>query len=488
MTAPAYPALQYRWQVRKDKEQHVLVFYGLRNPPDNTRSVLAIDGRIAGDLAALDGRRALGDLPETLTAHPDFLRLVREGVIVEERDLCRPVTPDNRQQCVCCVNDNYLLPGLEFNRDGVCAFCQCYERAQRAGVFAGPRNFITEEELLEASKNNTRSRFDVMVLCTGGKDSTYLLWLLAKKLKLRVLAAAWNMPYTHETCRQNLRRAVDLLPNVELIERTLPWDRVRQAMQAQFASVGVPCLCPTVAHVLFFPLAVEEGIPYIMQGVEEVQLAVATYVMNELKSGGGAVPLAERSQREMTLDFFSMVSAPPDPPNPHAMASEYLLYQRSIRQHLDPLYRQLDQTLAAARRDPTLPVPERRRLRTNEAYGTWQEVGELIRREMAWQMPPDHRGMLHTSCRIESVKDYCQLQRFQNMRTTFFPQSIIEVSAGVFFGLISREQGLAELGHLGYHGEPAVLPSLLRDLGVAPGEVAGEMGFSLCRGCAPKEL
>ena len=484
MALPTRPALQYRWQLREANNKPLLVYYGLRNPPRHTASVLEIDPDIAGDIASLDGSRLFSDLPETLTTHPGFLRLVDEGVIVDAASVRRPATLEHRQQCVRCVNDEYLLPGLEFDENGLCAFCQCYERAEQAGVSAGPNNCITEAELLEAARTNTRSRFDVMVLCTGGKDSTYLLWLLAKKLGLRVLAAAWNMPYTNDTCRENLRRSIHLLPSVELVERTLSWDMVRQAMRAQFSAIGVPCLCPTVAHVLFFPLAVEERIPFIMQGVEEVQLAVASYVMSELKAPPKDAKAPTRSQRDMTLDFFGMVANAPEPGSPYAMMAEFLNYQRSIRRSLEPLYRQLDQTLEAARRDPNLFVPELRRLRTNEIYGTWKEVGERIQQEMAWEMPPGHKGMLHTSCRIEPVKDYCQFMRFKNMRTTFFPQSIVEVSAGIYFGLISREDGLAELEHLGYFGEPDPLAPLLDDLGLPgrPLEEHGEMRFSLCNG------
>ncbi|MGD9824939.1 hypothetical protein, partial [Desulfobacter sp.] len=124
MTLPAHPALQYRWQLREDneKDKFVLVYYGLRNPPRNTQSVLNIDSQIAGAVAALDGSRALADLPDTLTAHPGFICLVEEGVIVDACDLRQPATPENRRQCARCINDNYLIPGLEFDENGVCAF------------------------------------------------------------------------------------------------------------------------------------------------------------------------------------------------------------------------------------------------------------------------------------------------------------------------------------------------------------------------------
>ena len=482
MPLPSFPALQNRWQVQNDNNQQSLVYYGLRNPPLHTKSIIPIDNIVAQHIRALNGEKKSNDLPAELLCHPQFAKLINEKIIVDKKDIRQPATKETKQQCTRCINDDHLLPGLEFNADGLCAFCQCYERAEKSGIPAGPQNFITEEELLEAARNNTQSRFDVMVLCTGGKDSTYLLWLLAKKLGLRVLAVSWNMPYTNETCKENLRHSVKLLPSVELVERTLPWDLISQAMREQFAEIGVPCLCPTVAHVLFFPMAVQEKIPFIMQGVEEVQLAVASYVMNELKSGKAAEEPSCVCQRDMTLGFFNMVAHTPSPERPYAITSEFLRYQRSVRQRLNGLYGQLDETLKKAKENPSLPIPEFRRLKTNTTYGTWSEVAQLIKTEMEWQMPPGHKGLLHTSCKIEQVKDYCQLMRFKNMRSTFFPQSIVEVSAGIFFGLITRREGLTELENLGYFGEPEPMSSLLNELGITRKEIetAGEMPYSFC--------
>ena len=105
-----------------------------------------------------------------------------------------------------------------------------------------------------------------------------------------------------------------------------------------------------------------------------------------------------------------------------------------------------------------------------------------MQQEMDWNMPPGQKGMLHTSCRIEKVKDYCQFLRFRNMRTTSFPQSIVEVSAGVHFGLLSREEALREVEELGYHREPEVMAELLGDLGISDADRRshGETVYSLC--------
>ena len=486
MHMPAHPVLQYRWAVRESRDGKVLVYYGLRNPPHHQETVLPLPDSLAETLAGLDGSAALDRLPETVRESEDFLRLVSQGVVVDRQDQRQPSTADHKRTCTRCVADDHLLPGLEFDARGVCAFCQCYELAEQEGGSAGPRNTVDDAALLSIAAANRDSRFDVMVLCTGGKDSTYLLWYLAKKLGLRVLAASWNMPYTNDTCRRNIRRSLELLPDVELVERTLPINVIREAMRSQFGQVGMPCLCPTVAHVLFFPLAAQERIPVVMQGVEEVQLAVMSYVMRNLQGGNGKVPPAPPSIREQTLQFLGMTASPPEPANPFSLTAEFIRYQSSIRKVLDPIYRPLDRFLARAKQNASAFVPQFLRLKTNALYGSWRAATDLMHKEMDWKMPPGQKSLLHTSCRLEKVKDYCQNMRFRNMRTTAFPQSIVEVSAGVYFGLLSREEALREVEALGYHHEPEVMAELLGDLRISEEDrhSHGETTYSLCD-CAP---
>lgn len=491
MHMPVYPILQHRWALRDGRDEKVLVYYGLRNPPHHQETILPVPDILAEALARLDGTVSLDSLPQDVRENEALKRLVTQRIVVDKTEQRQPSTADHKQTCTRCVVDDHLLPGLEFDERGVCAFCQCYERAEQEGCPAGSNNAADDALLRSIADNNKDSRFDVMVLCTGGKDSTYLLWYLAKKLGLRVLAASWNMPYTNDTCRRNIRRALELLPDVELVERTLPVNAVRDAMRAQFGRVGLPCLCPVVAHVLFYPLAAAERIPVVMQGVEEVQLAVMSYVMRSLQSGKGPSRPAPPSIREQTLQFLGMEARVPEPADSFSLMTDYILYLRSIRKSLDSIYEPLDELLARAREDESFFVPQLLRLKTNSLYGSWSEVTSLMQKEMDWRMPPGHKGLLHTSCRIEKVKDYCQYMRFRNMRSTFFPQSIVEVSAGVYFGLLSREEALREIAELGYHGEPEVMAELLGDLGISEDDrhSHGETVYSLCdcvQGCRGK--
>ncbi|MBN1345573.1 MAG: hypothetical protein JXQ73_22965 [Phycisphaerae bacterium] len=462
------PVLQTRWRLERDGDAPMLVYYGLRNDPRHAECLIPISEATAETIRGFDGRRSIADLCSGSEVPEELRSLIEEGIVVDAARRKRPATAETKQTCVTCVNDDLILPGLEFDDRGLCAFCQCYEKG-RPGAQSSV-NTLTDAELLDAARANTASRFDVMVLYTGGKDSSFLLWYLARKLQLRVLAAFWCMPYTNPSSLENIRRAKARLPEVEFIERTVAWNAIKQAMIGQWRTVGVPCLCPTVAFALFYPLAFHEKVPFVLSGMEDVQLAVMDYVLPK-PSPAAAAPRTPPSPRAHTLQFLELRTGDCHGAKPLRWAQELANYHASIKRQLNPLYGDLMAVIDLAKKDPAVSIPLIKRLDTTAAYGNWQDAVQIVRRELDWQMPPDQEGLLHTSCAIEHVKDYTQYMRFRNMRTTFFPQSITELSASVYFGLTSRDEALRQRDELGYLRPPAILADLLKDLDITDTDV-----------------
>ncbi|MBN2139473.1 MAG: hypothetical protein JW718_00585 [Desulfovibrionaceae bacterium] len=468
------PVPQYRWRVQDTDHGPALVYYGLRNPPKNREQVLPLSLEAASALARMDGKTALEDLALGPDCAREIEALIQAGVLVEAAELRAPATIEKRQTCVRCLNNDLVIPGLEFDARGVCAFCQCYEQgAERGPSFV---QALGEDELLAGLKGN-RSRFEVMVLFTGGKDSSFMLWHMARRLGLRVLAAFWDMPYTQDSARENIERCMSRLPEVEFISWRLPWTRVKQAMRGQLEEFGWPCLCPTAAFALFYPLALEQNIPFVLFGMEDVQASVMDYVFPP-----GPGPAKAPSPRERTLAFLKFRAMARPLVRPLRWAQELANYHASIRRQLPEIFRPLQDIVARAEADPNLAVPIITRLAGKERSGSWKDIVELLERELGWRMPPGQEGMLHTSCRIECVKDYVQYMRFRNMRTVFFPQSLVELSASVFFGLTSRDQAEVQARELGYIKPPAALFDLMRDLDIDASKVEAcdnEMRFTL---------
>lgn len=463
--------LQARWRVVEANGAAHLLYYGVRNPPRHREQRLEISAALAEaigngqvDLAALGPQREEAE------------RLAAAGILVAPEEFRDAKTPETMQVCTRCVTNDYVIPGLEFNERGVCALCQCYEQSK--GPSRAVLATITPEELKALAAENKTSRFDAMVLYTGGKDSSYMLWLLARKLGLRVLAAFWAMPYCSDAAYENIRRAKRRMPEVEFVEWTLPERMVREAMESKWRSQGWPCLCPTAAFPTLYPLAAHLRIPCVFLGLEDVQAAVLDHVF----SSGGGGPAAEPTRRERTLSFLEARAVPRALKDPVRWADEMSNYHAAVVAAMPELFRDLEDLVRRARRDPEVHLPLVVRLATNEEYGSWGDARRIIETEMDWRAPAGQNNLLHTSCAIEPVKDYLQFQRFKAMRTVFMPQSIVETGAAVFFGLTSREEGLKAVEELGYWRPPAILDRLAGDLGVTPAVVrasSDEMHFSL---------
>ncbi len=458
--------LQYRWQVVETKGMSQLLYYGVRNPP-NQRNVLI---EVSSDLAAIiKSDKSLPDTAETRA-------LIEQGILVTSQNLRNPKTSEYMQTCIKCINNDFVIPGLEFNDDGVCALCQCYAqtKAPERSAFAT----VSETELLKSAKDNTQSRFDVMVLYTGGKDSSYMLWLLARKLKLRVMAAFWNMPYCSKAAYENIQRAREKMPEVEFVEWSLPLNTVHEAMRLKWRSHGWPCLCPTAAFPVLYPLAANLRIPYVFLGLEDVQAAVLDYVVADPTIQQKTPP----TQRDQTLAFLSARALPRPQKTPLRWLDEMSNYHAAINAAVPDLFKDLVALINNAQQDSSINIPLIGRLSTNEEYGSWDDARKIIEDEMGWQAPVGQNSLLHTSCAIEPVKDYLQFQRFKAMRTVFMPQSIVELSAAVFFGLTSREDALEALKELGYWQPPAILEQLTADLGISKAMVSeskDELRYSL---------
>jgi PP-loop superfamily ATP-utilizing enzyme len=80
------------------------------------------------------------------------------------------------------------------------------------------------EEIL----HNRKSRFDIALFYTGGKDSSYMLYYLSKVKGLRVLALTWEIPYMSESAASSIENAKKAFQNVECPTHTVNHNDLRK--------------------------------------------------------------------------------------------------------------------------------------------------------------------------------------------------------------------------------------------------------------------
>ena len=449
------PILQYRWKIDYSNQKTKLIYYGLHNFPKQNMRGFCISDKTVSAISKCDGKTELGQILKSVgldAFDKEILRLIDEKIIVPINDLRIPATLEKYQRCVKCVNNDYILPGLEFDAEGVCAFCQCYEKVKGKQAMGGT---VSTKKLVDSLKGN-KSRFDVLVLYTGGKDSSYLLYHLANNLNLRVLACTWDMPFMNESTLQNIARAKQKFDKVEFISRTIPNGILQNAFKILLDEFGLPCVCHILAYVLFYPLASQEKIPFIMDGVEAAQTLILTKVLDP-PSEKELPELNDKESSLLMLKNLLYVKGKPDDVD----TNNYFLQR--VRELLEPIYMPLKEIVENTE-DHYIPFIKR--LDSETEYGTWSAVADVITREIGWKMPKNQKGLLHTSCFIETYKDFLQLKNFRQMLTPDMPQSIIELGAAVYCGQITREDAEVELAERGYFGKPKSIDLLLDNLGL----------------------
>ena len=309
-----------------------------------------------------------------------------------------------------------------------------------------------------------KSRFDVAVFYTGGKDSTFLLYYLSKIKGLRVLALTWEIPYMSECARKSIENAKNSLDSVEFISRRVSNDQLRKIYAKLYSLSENTCSCPSLAYVLFYPELVANKVPYFVAGNEPAQL-LGLYFNHMAPKIAYTFP----SNRALNLLFnigrILTLHPPLKKGQFHTLATmKQLAYGDNKLKNLAGYSNQLVYNVCEAIKVvPNLLNPLKKAIRSSSWSGNipafvqvdfdeicggvydWSKIKETVARECGWVAPEQSDKGLHTSCKIEKCKEYSQFVRFYNMRSTMIPFSALEIAIASKNNNLPREKALAEL-------------------------------------------
>lgn len=436
--------LQNRWKLSRGR----LVYYGVRCGEKLNKNVIKLNGKQEKLLAALP-----------CELNKKQLKLLRGAV--ENRAIAESLpatTPKNLKEAKFCANcsaNDFIIPGLEFNEKGLCAMCES------AGKTARLKSVVPIIDEIPRSK---KSRFDVAVFYTGGKDSTYLLYYLSVIKNLRVLALTWEIPYASESALKSLENAKKKLDRVEFVTRSVCAEDMRTIYNKLYELNGNTCACPSLAYVMFYPLLVEEKVPYFVAGNEPAQLIGLFY--NRM-----APEIAYRFADNRPLNFFVnlgriLTFRPPlkrgqfhtlTTMKQLAYGTNGFIKRSAYRNEL------VENVTAAIHTVPHMVAPLKKSIRRSSFSGNipafvqvdfdkisggkydWTKIKDEITDKCGWVAPEDSGKGLHTSCKIERCKEYSQFIRFYHMQSTMIPFSALEISLASRNGNITREQAVYEI-------------------------------------------
>jgi len=172
----------------------------------------------------------------------------------------------NYKICVRCVSDS-SIDSLLIDSNGICQYCKIHDEMEKEY----PLNENSFSKLLQIAdkikKEGVQKKYDCIVGVSGGKDSSYLLFLVKKKLNLNPLAFHYDNGFDSDASVSNIFNVCQKL-NVDLETKVADWEVFKKVVRSFFlAGVSDPDT-PTDIGIFksMYDVADKENIKYVFNG------------------------------------------------------------------------------------------------------------------------------------------------------------------------------------------------------------------------------
>ncbi|MDD5282456.1 MAG: 7-cyano-7-deazaguanine synthase [Candidatus Omnitrophica bacterium] len=298
-------------------------------------------------------------------------------------------------------------PDIWLNEEGICNVCLGHEKEKQ------PRNKTLETDFIKLLKMYKSSgKYDCLVMCSGGKDSTSALYYMKKRYKLNPLAFTFDHGFETEDAMENVKNAVEVLGVDFLFFKTeFMKDMFSEIIKTQ-SKASICHLCSIWYMDLTFKMAAKFNIPIIIAGWTKGQSTKQPLMS---RCGCSMHQPEFHSMAKSTNDFLDkyIKSNPKYRDFPKSM--EEVLSRAKIRQKcvvLSPHW--------------FLPFDP-------EAYV------EMIKKELKWKLPKLSYPANSTNCYLNFISVY------NTMRDYGYTHYHVEMSKLIREGLLTREEALKSL-------------------------------------------
>ena len=314
----------------------------------------------------------------------------------------------------CLLNDG--IPGVTFpNQSQVCSVCLEYDHTW--GHWSEKR---TELERIFQQARKKKRDYDVLVPLSGGKDSSYVLYLCRREFNLKCLAVTFDNGFLSDHARQNITNACN----------HLGVDHVYYSLNREFL---------TILYRQFF---LETGFfcPVCLRGmgvaIGRVQLAFRIPLSISGTSRRTEEHIDHRFYLDGDLNFIENVLGE------DVINSDHQVLLRPI----------------GIFRSPTrIKLPD---------YLEWDynNIYRIITTELGWTSP--EKDAEHTDCRIEPVVQYLRYRKFPEITP-----ELLWFSKLVTCGQMTRDEAMAHADEAKKKGErPIELNWLFENIGITEEE------------------
>lgn len=292
------------------------------------------------------------------------------------------------RRCSRCILPE-TFPNITFGQNGICSVCVDYDRKWSRWKKVGYKKSRLELHNILENLRSLNRKYDCIVPASGGKDSTYILYLCKTLFKLNVLAVNFNNRFQTDQATKNIAHAVNIL-DTDLFVFRPRWNLMKRLYSCFLLKAGECCTpCNVGIRLIVDRIALHERIPLIIWGdsprtdersPDEIYTGSIPYFLKVLKKNG-------------LLDFVRGTI--------YQDAQKQLSVKFRIRKKLSRLSPTKIKSVYGVPIEIDLP-----------RYTEWneKEIFDVIKREVKWE--ESKVGKEHTDCKINPVKCFLRQQRW----------------------------------------------------------------------------
>ena len=168
--------------------------------------------------------------------------------------------------CSRCIMDT-TVPTIEFDENQECNFCKMHDLMELDFPLGDGNKEKLDAIVAKIKKQGEGQQYDVVCGTSGGRDSTWTLWVATQILGLRPLVVHFDNSWNSAIATQNVYNACRIL-DLDLETYVVDWEEFRDLqlsfLRASTSDVEVPT--DLAIHSILHRYADQEGIKTIFNG------------------------------------------------------------------------------------------------------------------------------------------------------------------------------------------------------------------------------
>lgn len=311
--------------------------------------------------------------------------------------------------CSTCVLPE-VKPHIFFDAEQVCNICREFEQRERVPLG------LESDFIRILDKKRGKHRYDCLVMCSGGKDSTAALYYVTKRYKLNPLVFTFNHGFVPDEHLESARKTVEKLGVDWIYFQT---DFMKEMFRKIIKTRSKVVICPVCSlwyMLKTYEIAAQFDVPIIISGWTKGQV-----------SGNPRSVLSKCACDQDPDEFRSMSNA----------TREFM--DKHVR--TDPRYKDFPRTM-----DEVLKIAKKKyRYKGIVLSPHWfvpggpDEYVPLIKEKLDWDYPQRSYPKKTTNCDMNFLASKLSMENYG------YSVYHIEMSNLIRMGMITRTEALAAL-------------------------------------------